>query len=91
MISDGEDEGINSKVYRINKNSKKFRKQQKNQKMAETSEDFQANSGYDTVRMRRKHNTDLSDHNNFLGIERQDSSSSFKLTSPDRQREQFQS
>ena len=27
MISDEEDEGINSKMYRINKNSKKFRKQ----------------------------------------------------------------
>ena len=66
MISEGEDEGINSKVYRINKNSKKFRKQIKTQKMAETSEDLLNNSEYDTIVLYRKNNTDLSDHNNFM-------------------------
>ena len=58
--------------------------------MAETSEDFQTNSGYDTIVMRRKNNTDLSDHNNFMALDKQDSSSSFRMTSPDLLKEHSQ-
>jgi hypothetical protein len=62
MISDDED-GINSRAYRLNKNSKKLFKHQKKE-CAETSEgDYYRKFKY--VDLQRKPNSDLSDYNNF--------------------------
>jgi hypothetical protein len=62
MISDDED-GINSRAYRLQKNSKKYHKHQN--KQCEESDCPKAYHGVTFVDFSKKPNSDLSDYNNF--------------------------
>ena len=62
MISD-EDDGINSRAYRLNKNSKKLLKQL-SKEQAETSEGGQYRR-FSMIDIQKKPNSDLSDYNKF--------------------------